>query len=427
MEFSKSRVPVKPDQGASARDVPQLPSIDQQLAPLRLSTHRAWIVLVLAAVCLAGYFYPEMWKFWGILPYPHFLDAAVITAGAESVRHGFDPMYVNPYDRLQRPMNYPRVWQSLALVLSGDSTEFLGCTFYVTFFLGLLVLLRSFQRVPLPILLLALFSPVVILALERANSDLVVFTLLVLSISVRLRSSILCYLLLIAAALLKLFPIFGGAYILHRIPRSQQIFITGLLTLFIGYELLHLPDLYAIRAGTPESMADYGRTCVLLIAEAKGVTLSGTQWCLYTIALFSPLFFLIRKRGSMKVRPGLAEDLYLAGAGIFICTFWLGANYDYRLIFLLLCIPSLVKRYRSSKANSLAMISITAIIGSLWTTPILGPLASVTNAPVFALLATQFVKWLAYCVLGGIWLQLLRDRILLVFGTRAAAMSPVAA
>jgi hypothetical protein len=67
---------------------------------------------------------------------------------------------------------------------------------------------------------------------------------------------------------------------------------------------------------------------------------------------------LIIKLSSINNKKELTEDLFLIGASIYICTFLLVSNFDYRIIFLMLCIPYVSK----IKGNFLSIFSLIMVV-----------------------------------------------------------------
>ena len=66
------------------------------------------IVASIVTICvLIGFLkgYDAVWSIWKIPAMtPHFLDLRNLTAGAESISMGYDPLYVNPQDPFGRPI-----------------------------------------------------------------------------------------------------------------------------------------------------------------------------------------------------------------------------------------------------------------------------------------------------------------------------------
>ncbi|MFN3308989.1 MAG: hypothetical protein ACK44E_07245, partial [Anaerolineales bacterium] len=66
--------------------------------------------------------------------------------------------------------------------------------------------------------------------------------------------------------------------------------------------------------------------------------------------------------------PARYLDAFRAGSAIYIGTFFLGSNFDYRLVFLLLTIPQLIQwaQERRVLVRHLAQITLAALYLSLW-------------------------------------------------------------
>ncbi len=57
-------------------------------------------------------------------------------------------------------------------------------------------------------------------------------------------------------------------------------------------------------------------------------------------------------------------DLFVAGAGVYVCSYVLLRNFDYRLAYLLLTLPQLLRWAR--EGQRLAVVSLVALFGTLW-------------------------------------------------------------
>ncbi len=122
--------------------------------------------------------YEAIWAFWKFPTLlPHFGDVRNLTGGAESIALGYDPLYFNPQDPWGRPLNQPRFVQYIlaALKLNQGQTTLIGILFIVLFFLGVFISLPPISNVTAITLALVIFSPAVMLGIERGNHDLFVF------------------------------------------------------------------------------------------------------------------------------------------------------------------------------------------------------------------------------------------------------------
>src|SRR5271157_4318097 len=77
------------------------------------------LAVFLFVILLISRFYgvAVIWRVWGVPAMPSiFADLHSITAGIESQRAGYDPLYMNPNDPYGRPMTYPRLWLTLGFL-----------------------------------------------------------------------------------------------------------------------------------------------------------------------------------------------------------------------------------------------------------------------------------------------------------------------
>src|SRR5215207_5064434 len=149
---------------------------------------------IIVAGALAVYFLivaiPRM--VWGVDIWPRlgvpsgpslFFDTRNLTAALECRRLGFDPLIESPCDPWGRPLNYPRVWLALRwLGLNQSHTTALGLLFVAIFLGSVFVLVGRISLGKGILVALAVCSPSVMFAVERANMDIVVFALMVIAV-----------------------------------------------------------------------------------------------------------------------------------------------------------------------------------------------------------------------------------------------------
>ena len=102
---------------------------------------------------------------------------------------------------------------------------------------------------------------------------------------------------------------------------------------------------------------------------------------------------IFRRHFWCSVGNNVAGTAFLFGAGIYCGTFMLGANFTYRLIFLMLCLPQLLDwQGRVSQLTiSAARLLTIAILLTLW-----------LNANPIFLLGTQIADWSLFIGLATI-------------------------
>lgn len=148
----------------------------------RLDSRRQ--VWLLAAITLAGWLaaaaWPRLLSAIGISDYgTAYLDSYAILASLDAIRAGADPHAANPLDPLMRGHVYSDWWLALRWLGLARSHNFLVGTGFVGAF-GLTAWLTARSRNWGETFWLAsvLVSPPVLLAIKRANNDLVIFVLL---------------------------------------------------------------------------------------------------------------------------------------------------------------------------------------------------------------------------------------------------------
>ena len=304
------------------------------------------LALYLGSLCILSLF---LWRAgwartWSALQVPAmmpiFADMRVIQAATELSRHGIDPQTHSLEPISAFPMNYPSIWIGIGEVLNlpAESHFLVVCALVLLSFVGVGCFLL--YRFPSYGLLACLLSTATLLGMERGNCDLVVFCLVFAFVIALPRNWSLVPLLLAIA--LKLYPVFAIAgYLTGRRYRILLFAVAAASVVFILYR----HELAGIRAVTLQgssfvisygfpSLADYfverrlSLWCFGLLVAIIGAT---------TIFLTLILF----RRPALALPEGQTFDLFVAGASIYVGTFILSSNWDYRLIFLVLCVPFL--------------------------------------------------------------------------------------
>ena len=270
--------------------------------------------------------------------YPPFADMRAIQGAVISVEHGFNPRVSNLGDPWRRPFNYPTLWIAIGktLDLTNNKRFILICTALVACFAGICAFLIF--RFPSFGLLASLVSTATLLGIERGNIDLLVFCLLLpAALWIPKRWSPMPLLL---ATLLKLYPVFALSALFIR--RQFRLFAASLAVAvaIFGYLWDQLAEL---RSTTPVyCLISYG---VPSVTACFAVFRLPTWLLVMTLAEFGyamlVLAYYFSKSDAAKPRQETEFNLMLVGAAIYIGTFLVVSNWDYRLIFLILCIPFL--------------------------------------------------------------------------------------
>ncbi|MGD0216732.1 MAG: hypothetical protein ABSC45_04360 [Desulfobaccales bacterium] len=296
------------------------------------------------------YGYDRTWRLWNIPTMsPHFADLRAITGGAESYAQGFDPMIENPGDPWQRRLNYPRVWQNLYLIgVNQSHTTYIGISLIFLFLASICLLLPHASNIMIVLVMAAVLSPATLLGVERGNIDLLMFFLVTISVVAIKRWHLLSASAVLLGFVLKLYPIFGGA-ILLRTTRSMFLRYVLIFVAFIAiYIFLTYSDISLIRAATPRDISlSYGLNVFWMKAMKFNQTLGSyarvLSYLIVLLALWFAFTSLLRGDFLPESHHGAEYlDAFRAGTAIYLGTFLLGNNFDYRLMFLILTIPQLV-------------------------------------------------------------------------------------
>ena len=255
------------------------------------------------------------------------------------------------------------------------ATPWLGATSDIAFIVAALAFLGKRPAWQGLIYGAALISPAVMMGIERGNNDYIVFSLVVAGLFLMLGNTVLRRIsgttLLLAAILLKLFPIFSAAVILLR--RRRLLVPASILILAGALYFLTIRDtLDAIAHNTHrEVFYSYGAEVAFVgLAKYFGVA-SAPAWKLPILGFVAAVALLLGfgNRTSFALSADRWGAGFATGAAIFLFSFCVASSFDYRLSFLLLALPQLMdwSADRGSLAQRcLARVTIAAILIALW-------------------------------------------------------------
>lgn len=321
-------------------------------------------------VALLGYNFNIM-KFIGVPVWnPSFADLRVIMSGLDCKRLGYDPLIYNPCDPWKRPMNYPRIWQFLELFgIKQEHTFNLGIILAICFYLSVFKFLEKINKNESIIYSLIIFSPAFLLAIERGNNDLIIFIILSLSIIFFIENKFLFYSSLLFCSLIKLFPFFGLISVFKE--QKRHFFSIGcIISLIFGiYIFSHLDELILIFKATPKPISNYCYGSMVFIERLAIVIKNIFKIDIrirYLFTLFWTLTYsfiiiaiIIFKRIKIEFNPEHISSFRI-GAGIYIGTFLMGYNWEYRLIFIIFSLPQILGWLKVK--NSIRFFSFAALI-----------------------------------------------------------------
>jgi len=305
---------------------------------------------------------------------PRFVDAHVITGARESLARGCDPLIENPGDPLGRALNYPRIWLLLpAAGLGIEQTGWLVAAFLVVFGLGLASLLPLARTTGAALLLAAvLFAPTTWLAVERGNCELAMFGLVAGAAWLVARSPGCATAVVGLAAMLKLYPVFALAGFAGDGTRAWRRRVLWLGGACVVYLIAIRGDLALIRAHTWHwSRIGYGLEQLPQELAARGWGTAVPWFGLGVAALLLAVVGGLRLRARAVLVGGDDAHRLAAfrmGAAVYVGSFCLGSNSDYRLMFLLLVVPQLAawSAAANGRLRRAACVLATGVVVLVW-------------------------------------------------------------
>lgn len=317
-----------------------------------------------------------------------FLDLHAILAAAECARQGIDVYVVIPCDVLNRPHVYSPLWLSLTpAVLGMQDVPWLGIVLDGTFILSLAFVIRPRSASELVVCGLAVFSPMTILALERANNDVVIFLLLACAAVLYSRSRprrLGAYALFLLAGLLKFYPLALLAFIGRERGRSVLLLAAAAASILLLFWLREARELREMLASVP-SPSYFANTFSaenLPFGLARSLPdLPFLSPSAIGLALLAALMAatLLQTRRNVQLFDAVAGDAgyeaaFLAvGSLVITACFFAGKNIEYRGIYLLFVLPGFFRLHRSladAGARGVASTIIGAIVFVMWSTSI---------------------------------------------------------
>jgi len=330
--------------------------LPSRLLMVRRTPFLLYLAVAIAVVCSIGSFgWVRTWSSLTVPSmYPPFGDMRIIQAAIISLERGYDPRVNDIGDHWGRAYNIPSPWIEIGKALHFENEgRFVAIAAMATlFFVGICAYLLF--RFPSFGLLASVVSTSTLVGVERGNVDLILFSLL-LPAALWLPKS-WSPIPILAGTLLKLYPVFAiAALYIQRQYRMLAVSVVWAIGIFVylGNELS------SIQATTP--VGCYFAYGISPIAKCF-VFFGLPTWALVTtitaiVAMALALAYFFIRSDAVRPQQGPVFNLMLVGSSIYVGTFVLTANFDYRLIFLIFCIPFLYTRpFSFSRACIVAIV-----------------------------------------------------------------------
>ncbi len=397
---------------------------------------QAWWFLLVFIVCgvMAVFAWkPGLFYSLGINTYGRwFHDTFAILASNDAAAYGIDVYLPNPLDYFHRPHVYSNWWLYLgSFGLTRSDTVWLSITLDAMFLISAIIFLRPKTRGEMLWYLAVLLSPPVLLAINRANNDLVVF-LVLFALPAILKSPSrlvrLCAPFLIAVATgLKYYPLAAAGLLLlgndWKELRARSV-IFGLLMLLVTVSLAEDLLRFGKIAPHTEGLITFGATAIPM---TLGSAWKG--WPVVTWVLGAVIFLGLYRGAKVasESEPDEEELRFLLGAMLLAACFWLGMNHGYRWVFALWLAPYLwrerQRKLPGSETRRLVRLSGVLLIAVLWTDSLIAwvlnrflemvPIETLQRWANWAYVVEQPVTWAFFLCLLTFLARYLKGRITL--------------
>ncbi len=331
------------------------------------------------------YGYENTWKFWQVPTLmPPFADLRLIPGGAETFRRGLDPTIRNPGDPYGRIFNYPKIWYLFFYTgIDQGDVIWLGIVMFALFYIGLVSFPGKLDWLEAVLMLLVTFSPAAMLLYERGNVDLLIFFVCAMAVLSLDYSSSGAALIIFIGALLKIFPLFGLSIFFDKDKKKFWRFVFGVIAAFGIYFGLTFSNIRASWNLTMRGKSiSYGVNVIFdryheffsmvlkkyLPTFAANNLLAVLPYLLGAVVLVTMIWVGLKSPLSSGSEDARNLAAFRMGSFIFLGTFLLGNNWDYRLAFLLFTIPQLGHWARTGKGRQRLWIfvAIGLLILSCW-------------------------------------------------------------
>lgn len=335
------------------------------------------LVAVVVLVWSAALTTPYLANALGLGPTGAFFDLQGILAANEAAGRGLDPYGMNPLDAYQRPFLYSTWWLWPGLGLTRAATGVLGWALVAATLAAVLLVwrVRSWREALIGGLIL--LSPAWLLAVYRANNDLVILVLLALTGWALQRARpawrAAGALLTGAMTILKYYPVAAVIGLLHAARRREVLVLFALTAgmVMLGWSSL-APAITAIsRYGfvvtasvgfqafglkaLGESLAPF--TSSLLLAGLAGGAAGVAGWLLakgnVTAAWRS-------SEGENRLMTAAVFSAVLVGCWV------IGTSYSYKLVFLWGLLPWLVREAPEILGRKRTLALLALVVAASW-------------------------------------------------------------
>ena len=349
-----------------------------------------WALVAVVAVWFGGFaLWPAAFPYVGVNHYGvWFLDAFAILASNDAVARGLDPYVPNPLDYFNRPHVYSPWWLELHRIGLGRAEILaVGWTLTVGFLAAALSRLRPQSLCEVGWYALIVGAPPMLLGVNRANNDLLIFVLLTPVVTcmfdARRTVRLFAVVLIALAAGLKFFPAAAGLVLLASVRgdakeiRARLALAALALVLVAANIAPNLPQVVGILPKA-EGLMTFG---AVNLPASLGVPAGIARWIgLACAAGWVTAVWRARWTEQWRIAPEMQAAWlgFVLGGVLLTGCFLTGTNYGYRWVFGIWLAPLLWKLWRDPAAplavRRWARITAGLLVFSLWADALLSTL-----------------------------------------------------
>jgi len=324
----------------------------------------------------------DIWA-WVAVPHlePMFLDWHGVLAASDCHDLNYNVYTMNPCDAFDRVHAYGNFWFHIRLfgLTLADTTWSAICL--VSFFVLISTYLldpKSYSEYAISVSLL--ISPAFLLGLERANSDLLLFLIIVLGVYLVANENRInrsgAVVILYVATLLKIYPlvlvalsVFSG----KNIYQSVIIVLVFALALFL-YVFGNFQDFQYLMGTVPVPRpggVTFGGMLLwpVLVALLDFPNFAFSTLRIATVIAFAVVTVVVAYLLRKRIRPCSEYNfkfyLYIAGVLLISFTFVMNSNYDYRCIYFVFILPFVFEHWRSKNETVGAFLYPKSILAMI--------------------------------------------------------------